>query len=163
MGKRTPTRPRLGVSRCVPSVCGSACTACCIRSARRSPSCSCARFRAPGQTRRPAAAHQAQACLARAAAAVRDFALQAGAAGPLPAARRVLDPTRKALALACPHSAPFSLAARGQSGACCTLLHLLFHRARHAPAQQCKQTAANRNSSNQFLAVLLPVSTDVQH
>jgi len=37
------------------SVCGSACTACCIRSARRSPSCSCALSRAPGQTRRPAA------------------------------------------------------------------------------------------------------------
>ena len=55
VGKRTPTRPRLGVSRCVPSVCGSACTACCIRSARRSPSCSCALSRAPGQTRLPAA------------------------------------------------------------------------------------------------------------
>ena len=55
VGKSTPTRPRLGVSRCVPSVCGSACTACCIRSARRSPSCSCALSRAPGQTRRPAA------------------------------------------------------------------------------------------------------------
>ena len=139
MGKRTPTRPRLGVSRCVPSVCGSACTACCIRSARRSPSCSCALSRAPGQTRRPAAAHQAQACLARAAVAVRGFALQAGAARPPPAALRVLDPTRKALAPACPHSAAFSLAARGQSGACCTLLHLLLHRARPAMQANCSK------------------------
>jgi hypothetical protein len=87
----------------------------------------------------PPAAHQAQACLARAAAAVRGFALQAGAAGPPPAALRVLDPTRKALAPACPHSAAFSLAARGQSGACCTLLHLLLHRARPAMQANCSK------------------------
>ena len=93
-----------------------------------------------------------------AAPAMRCSALQAGAAGPLarrppPAAFRT-DP--QSAGTACPHSTPFSLAARGQSGACCTLLHLLFHRARHAPGQQCKQTAASRHSGKPILGCFAP-------
>ena len=87
--RRWRVRPQQGgpgVSWCVPSVCGSACIAHCICSARRSPSSSCARFCAPGRTHRPPAAHQAPAFFARAAAAVRGFALHAGAAGPPPSA-----------------------------------------------------------------------------
>ena len=87
--RRWRVRPQQGgpgVSWCVPSVCGSACIAHCICSARRSPSSSCARFCAPGRTHRPPAAHQAPAFFARAAAAVRGFALHARAAGPPPSA-----------------------------------------------------------------------------
>jgi hypothetical protein len=51
-----PQQGGLGVSWCVPSVCGSACIANCICSARRSPSSSCARFCAPDRTRRPPSA-----------------------------------------------------------------------------------------------------------
>ena len=82
---------------------------------------------------------------------------------PEPPARRPprTRPDPQSACTACPHSALFSLAARGQSRACRTLVHLLFHRSCLAPGQECKHTAANRNRSNQFLAVLLPAWAQV--
>lgn len=151
--RRWRVRPQQGgpgVSWCVPSVCGSACIAHCICSARRSPSSSCARFCAPGRTHRPPAAHQAPAFFARAAAAVRGFALHAGAAGPPPSAYQ----TRPAKRLHCvPAFRPvFARSPRAVSDFCrqsvtatCYFTVPVLRQARNASTQQQTGTGATNS------------------
>jgi len=151
--RRWRVRPQQGgpgVSWCVPSVCGSACIAHCICSARRSPSSSCARFCEPGRTRRPPPARRAPGpcilCPVRCDCA----RFCAPCLSRRPAALRVPDPTRKALAPRarippCFRSQPAGSPEHAVHSCTCYFTVPVLRQARNASTQQQTGTGATNS------------------